>query len=305
MNIKKSRADKIFDICNILFMIIILIIMIYPLYFTVIASFSEPSYVARGQVTFLPRGFSLDAYYNVFRNDRIWRGYANSIFYTIVGTFISLVLTLPAAFVLSKKELRGKTFITWYFLFTMFFSGGLIPTFLLVRDIGLLNRPFTLAVLGCFSVWNLIVTRVYYRSTIPEELYDAAKIDGCSDFGMFFRIALPLSGAIIAVMALFYGVARWNDFFSALVFVSNRDFFPLQLVLRNILIEGQIALAAIQVRGGAELRAEEILALTRNAYIAQAMKYSLIFIASAPMLIAYPFVQKYFVKGVMIGSLKG
>jgi len=260
--------------------------------------------VALGELTFLPRGFTWDAYANVFRDNRIWRGYINSIYYTVAGTLISLALTLPAAYALSKKKMRGRTVISWYFLFTMFFSGGLIPTYLIVRDVGLLNKSYSLAVLGCLSVWNVVVTRVFYQSSIPDELYEAAKIDGCTEFGMFFKIAMPLSGAIIAVMSLFYAVGRWNDFFTGLIFLSNSDYFPLQLVLRNILMAGQIALASIQA-SGRNLSAEQMLVLTRNMYLAEAMKYSLIFIASAPLLLAYPFVQKYFVKGVMIGSLKG
>ena len=299
-----SRADKIFDAFNILIMVIILIIMVYPLYFTIIASISEPRFVALGELTFFPRGFTMDAYTNVFKDDRIWRGYANSIYYTAAGTVISLALTLPAAYALSKKHMKGRAFISWYFLFTMFFSGGLIPTYLIVRDVGLLNKPYTLAVLGCLSIWNVVVTRVFYQSSIPDELYDAAKIDGCTDFGMFFKIALPLSGAIVAVMALFYAVGRWNDFFSGLIYISNKDYFPLQLILRNILIAGQLALAGIQATGR-DVSAEEMLLVTRQLQLAETMKYGLIFIASAPLLIAYPFVQKYFVKGVMIGSLKG
>jgi len=285
-------------------MVIILIIMVYPLYFTIIASISEPRFVALGELTFFPRGFTMDAYTNVFKDDRIWRGYANSIYYTAAGTVISLALTLPAAYALSKKHMKGRAFISWYFLFTMFFSGGLIPTYLIVRDVGLLNKPYTLAVLGCLSIWNVVVTRVFYQSSIPDELYDAAKIDGCTDFGMFFKIALPLSGAIVAVMALFYAVGRWNDFFSGLIYISNKDYFPLQLILRNILIAGQLALAGIQATGR-DVSAEEMLLVTRQLQLAETMKYGLIFIASAPLLIAYPFVQKYFVKGVMIGSLKG
>lgn len=300
----KLRFNKVFDFVNIMIMVIILVIMVYPLYFTIIASISEPRYVALGYLTFLPRGFTLEAYQNVFRNSDIWLGYLNSIYYTIGATLIGLALTIPAAYTLSKKNLPGRTFFSWYFLFTMFFSGGLIPLFLTVRNLGLLNQPYTLVVLGCFSVMNLIVSRIYYQSSIPEELYEAARVDGCSEFGQFFKIALPLSTPIIAVMALFYAVARWNDFFHALIFVSNRDFFPLQLILRNILIAGQMALQAITM-GGRQVEAEEVLAITRLAYMAEAMKYALIFIASAPLLIAYPFVQKYFVKGVMIGSLKG
>ena len=300
----KTRFDKIFDFVNIIIMVIVIVIMIYPMYFTIIASISEPRYVALGYLTFFPKGFTLEAYENVFRNSEIWLGYRNSIFYTVGATLIGLFLTIPAAYTLSKKNLPGRTFLSWYFLFTMFFSGGLVPLFLTVRNLGLLNRPHTLVVLGCFSVMNLIVSRIYYQSSIPEELYEAARVDGCSDFGQFFKIALPLSTPIIAVMALFYAVARWNDFFHALIFVSNRDLFPLQLVLRNILIAGQMALQSITM-GGRQVEAEEVLAITRLAYMAEAMKYALIFIASAPLLAAYPFVQKYFVKGVMIGSLKG
>lgn len=298
---RRTRADKIFDRCNVVFMIIIIIIMLYPLYFTIIASISEPRSVAGGEVTFLPKGFTLDAYANVFKNASIWRGYVNSIYYTVLGTAISLILTLPAAYVLSKKNLRGRTVISWYFLFTMFFSGGLIPTYMVMNNLNLLNKPYTLAVIGCLSVYNLVVARVYYQSTIPNEMYEAAKVDGCSEFGQFFRIALPLSAPIIAVMSLFYAVWRWNDYFSALIYVSKSDFFPLQLVLRNILIQGQMAIASIALSG----IADGLSTLTRQAYMAEAMKYSLIFISSAPLLIAYPFVQKFFVKGVMIGSLKG
>jgi len=300
--ISSTTSDKIFDFFLYVFMVLLLVVMIYPIYFTVIASFSEPRYVSSGLITFLPRGFTFEAYQNVFRNSAIWTGYTNSLFYTITGTLLALFLTLPAAYALSKKQLRGRIFFSWYFLFTMFFSGGLIPFFLTVRNIGLVNQPYTLAILGSFSVMNMVVTRIFYQISIPDELYEAAKVDGCSDFGQFFKIALPLSAPIIAVMALFYAVARWNDFFTALVFVFNRDYFPLQLVLRNILIEGQISMAEI---AHGLVDGDEMLARVRQAQIAAAMRYAIIFIASAPLLIAYPFVQKFFVKGVMIGSLKG
>jgi putative aldouronate transport system permease protein len=301
---KKTRADKIFDICNTVLMVIVLIVMIYPLYFTVIASISEPKDVVTGQVMLLPSGFTLDAYKNVFRNADIWIGYRNTIFYTLFGTLLNLVLTLPTAYVLSKKRLHGRSFFSWFFLFTMFFGGGLIPFYLIIKDLGLLNTPYTLVILGGLSVYNMIVARVFFQTTIPEELYEAARMDGCSDFGQFFRIALPLSAPIIAVMALFYGVGRWNDFFTAMIFISNSDLYPLQLVLQNILIGSQTALASLSLSKGS-VEDSQLVALTRQAYLAEAMKYALVFIASAPLLIAYPFVQKYFVKGVMIGSLKG
>lgn len=300
---KQTRIDRAFDVGNTLFMVLVLIVMVYPLYFTIIASFSEPAFVATGQVTLLPRGFTLDAYTNVFRNDKVWIGYRNTFFYTLFGTALNLMLTLPAAYALSRKKLHARTLIASYFLFTMFFSGGLIPTYLLVRDLDLLNKPYTLIVLNGLSVYLLVVTRIFYQTSIPEEIHEAATIDGCANFGQFFRIALPLSAPIIAVMALFYAVGRWNDFFSALIYISDSKLYPLQLVLRNILIQNQMALASLQI--SKSVKAEELLAITRQAYLAEAMKYSLIFIASAPMLVAYPFVQKHFVKGVLIGSLKG
>jgi putative aldouronate transport system permease protein len=297
-----KRAIELFDIVNTALMILVLLCMIYPLYFTIIASISEPSEVALGRVFLVPRGFTLEAYENVFRKDEIWVGYRNTIIYTTVGTALNLALTIPCAFALSRQNLRGRTAITWYFLFTMFFSGGLIPLYLVVRGLGLVNKPYTLIILSGFAVFYMVVSRIFFETTIPEELYESARIDGCTDFGQFFRIALPLSKAIVAVMTLFYAVGRWNDFFAALVFISDINFYPLQLVLRNILIEGRMALSSLMMRN---LSTDEMLAITKRAYLAEAMKYSLIFIAAAPLLVAYPFVQKYFVKGVLIGSLKG
>lgn len=301
---KKSLSDRVFNTVNILIMLIVMVVMLYPIYFTVIASFSEPADVVQGNVTLWIRGFTLDAYRNVFRNSRFWTGYRNTVIYTIIGTLFNLVLTIPAAYVLSKKKLRGRTLFSMYFAFTMYFSGGLIPYFLQVRDLGLLNKPVTLIVLNGISVYNLIVTRVFYQTSIPNELYEAAKIDGCSEFGQFFRIALPLSAPIVAVMTLFYAVARWNDYFTGLVFISDSDLQPLQLVLRNILIENQTTIQNLQATG-AYINDDQMLYLSRQAYLAEAMKYALIFISSLPLLVAYPFVQKYFVKGMVIGAIKG
>jgi len=298
---KQSRNDAIFQLCDNVLMALIIIVMIYPIYFTIIASISEPIHVAMGEITFYPKGFTLEAYRNAFRERSIWLGYRNTIFYTAAGTTWNLFLTLPTAYVLSKKTLKGRTAISWYFIFTMYFTGGLIPTYLQVKNVGLLNSPLTLVILGGISIYNVIVTRIYYQTSIPGELYEAAKVDGCSDFGQFFKIALPLSAPIIAVMTLFYAVDHWNDYFTALIYISSSRLYPLQLVLRNILILSQIALETLESTASNE----EILALTRRAYMAEAMKYALIFIASAPMLIEYPFVQKHFVKGIMIGSLKG
>ncbi len=297
---RKSRSDRIFDICNITIMSMVLVIMLYPLYYIVIASISEPYAVATGKVYLWPQGFTLEAYKNVFENERIWIGYRNTIFYTFFGTILNLMWTLPTAYVLSKKNLKGRNFLSWYFLIPMYFGGGLIPTYLLVKSMGLLNQPYTIVILGGLSIYNMVVTRTFFSNSIPDELYESARIDGASDFICFFRIALPLATPIIAVMALYYGVARWNDYYTALVYVGQTKYQPLQLVLRSILISNESALVIAD-----DMEVSDLILNARRAYMAEAMKYSVIFIASAPLLAAYPFVQKYFVKGMMIGSLKG
>lgn len=301
---KRTRADVVFDIFNYAIMVIVLIITIYPLYFTIIASFSDPTQISLGNTTLWIKGFTIETYSSVFKNSEIWIGYRNTIFYTLFGTIFNLFLTIPTAYVLSKKTLPGRSAISWYFLFTMYFGGGLVPSYLLVTGLHLDNTVFTIIILGGLSVYNMIVTRVYFQNSVPEELYEAAIIDGASDFRQFFTIALPLSAPIIAVMALYYGVGRWNDYFTALIYLNDNDKMPLQIVLRRILIQNQSLSASLTTEQ--QMMNEETKAyLERMKRVAEGMKYSLIWIASAPLLIAYPFVQKYFVKGVMIGSLKG
>ena len=297
-----TRGDRIFGVINTIFLVLIVLIMIYPIYFTVIASFSDPYSVVKGKVYFWPNGFTLEAYANVFKDNRIWMGYINSIINTAFGTLLNLVLTIPTAYVLSKKNIPGRGILATFFLIPMYFGGGLIPNYLLVKSLGLLDTRFTLIILGGISIYNMIIARVYYERSIPGELYESARIDGADNISIFVRIALPLSAPIIAVMALYYAVGRWNEYFRALIYISSDKYQPLQMVLRNILLMNQESLAAID---SAVMDADEIEAAARLAYMAEGMKYALIFIASAPMLIAYPFVQKYFVKGVMIGSLKG
>lgn len=299
---KKTRFDKAFDTVNIIIMACLLFIMVYPLYFTIIASISEPSEVALGNIVLLPKGFTLEAYKNVFVNSQIWDGYRNSIIYTALGTLFNLLLTIPAAYVLSKKDLPGNKAFSWVFLITMYFGGGLIPSYLLVKSIGLWNKPYTLIILGGISVFNVVVSRVFYETSISPSIYEAAHIDGSSEINTFVSISLPLSAPIIAVMALYYAVGHWNDYFTALVYTSSREYQPLQLVLRQILILNQQLISKIDFTTDDGSAAETAM---RMAYMAQSMKYSVIIIASLPMLVVYPFVQKYFVKGVMIGSLKG
>lgn len=300
--IKRTRADRTFDFFNILIMLLLMIVMAYPLYFIIIASLSDPYKVINGEVYLWPVDFTLDSYINVFRESSIWKGYYNTLKYTFWGTLFNLALTIPAAYILSKKKLAGRKFLSFYFLIPMYFSGGLVPTYLQVNRIGLMDKPYTLIFLGGISIYNLIVTRIFFQTSIPEELYESASIDGASNFRVFFQIALPLSKPIIAVMALYYAVAHWNSYFSALIYISSDAYQPLQMELRNILINNQMLLASMDT---STLSADEALAAARRQYMAQGMKYALIFVSSAPLLIAYPFVQKHFVKGVMIGSIKG
>lgn len=298
----KIRNDKTFDIVNSILLLILVLVILYPLYFTLIASFSEPYAVVHGEVTFWFKDFTTESYKQVFNNKELWNGYRNSMVYTVFGTMLSLVLTIPAAYALSKKNLWNKGIITTYFVITMYFSGGLLPTYLTVKDIGLLNKPYTLIILGSFSVFNMVVARTYFQNSIPESLYEAAEIDGASQFKQFFWVGIPLAKPIIAVITLYYAVGRWNEFYNSLVYITKSKYYSLQLVLRNILLEGQTALASIDA---SSMTADEMQYVMRRAYMAEAMKYSIIFIASLPMLILYPFIQKHFVKGVMVGSVKG
>lgn len=299
------RAHKdglVFDIVNGILLFLLLIVLIYPLYFTVIASVSEPYDVVKGNIVFVPKGFTLESYQMAFNESRIWSGYRNSIFYTVLGTLFNLFLTVPAAYFLSKKGLPGRQVINIYFLITMYFSGGLIPTYLIMKQINMIDQWYTLILLGGISVYNVIITRVYFQTSLPNEIYEAAYIDGASDMRTFFSIALPLAKPIVAVIALYYSVGHWNGYFNALIYVSNPAYQPLQIILRSILLQNETILGAMDPN---TLDESAMIALTRRAYLASTMKYALIFIASAPLLIAYPFVQKYFVQGALIGSVKG
>lgn len=299
-HLMRSRNDRIFDFINTFLVILIVIACIYPLYFTVIASFSEPEEVLKGKVIFLPEHFTLDSYRTVFSYGKIWRGYLNTAMYTVFGTLYNLLLLLPASYAMAKKGLKGRNVLMALFVFTMYFGGGMVPTYMLMKDLHLINSPLVMIVPGAFSVYNMIITRTFFSSNFPPELAEAAKIDGAGEFRIFVQIALPLSGAIIAVMALFNALGHWNDFFNAMLYISDARYFPLQLVLRDVLLMNQ------NVNFSSTTMSTEALAdLRRRQYLAETMKYSLIFIANLPMLVAYPFVQKYFVKGVTLGAIKG
>lgn len=297
--VKRCREDIIFDTVIFIVLTLILFIVAYPLYWVIISSFSDPTAVSAGKVLLRPMGFTLKGYAEVFKNSQVMRGFFNSIVITFVGVCVNLAVTLPTAYALSRDNFSGKKPITVFYMITMFFGGGMIPTYLVVKNMQLLNTIWALVLPGCLSVYNMIVARTFFKSNISEELYEAGEIDGCTQSRFFFQIALPLSKAIIAIMVLYYGVGHWNSYFSALLYISDQDKYPLQLVLRNILITNQTALS--QTATTAAARA----ALQEQQQLIDVMKYSLIIISSVPVLIMYPLVQKHFVKGVMIGSVKG
>ncbi|OUS75568.1 sugar ABC transporter permease [Paenibacillus sp. MY03] len=271
-----------------------MVIVLYPLLFTVSASFSDPSKVLNGQVWLLPKGANIEAYANILKNDKIWSGYGNSILYTVVGTVINIVLTTLAAYPLSRPDLPLRNGIMVLITLTMFFGGGLIPVYLLVRDLGMVDTMWALIVPGAIATYNLIVMRTYFQSSIPWELQEAAHMDGCSNWRLLVSIILPLSKPILAVMVLFYAVGHWNSFFNALIYIRDEAKYPLQLVLREILLISQSA----QIDGGS-------VGLEKQILLAESIKFAVIIVSSLPVLIMYPFVQKHFVKGVMIGSIKG
>ena len=298
-------GEKLFTFFLYFFLLLAAFICLYPLWFTVISSISDADAVYTGQVRWIPQAITMEAYSLVFRNNEIWTGYLNTIIYTVAGTAFNLFLTIPAAYAMSKKRMLGHGILTTVYLIPMYFGGGLIPTYILMNSLGLLDTRWILIINGGLSIYNMIVTRTYFQSSIPESLYEAASIDGSTEIGTFFRIAIPLSMPVIAVIALYYASGHWNSYFDAMIYLTKNDLKPLQLVLRRILIESQAAYDKVTAAGEMDVDADYLKNLLHQAHLAVTMKYSLVFIASAPMLAIYPFVQKYFVKGVMIGSVKG
>ncbi len=299
--IKETGHDRVFNIINIIFWIIVLFLTLYPLWLVLIASVSDPDAVLAGQVFLWPKDFSTMGYEAVFQYNELWTSYLNSVFYTVVGSALSVIISLAAAYALSRK-FKGKAFVNFLITFTMFFSGGLIPIFLNVRDLGLYNTRTVMILINLVSVWNLMVARTYIQSTIPNDLYEAAVMDGADHFTYFFRCVLPLSGTIVAVLSVYYGVARWNDYFTGLVFIRNRAYLPLQTILREIL-------ASLSISGSSDTffaaYADNLGGLQEAMRKAEVAKYCCIVVSTVPAVVLYIFMQKYFVKGVMIGSLKG
>lgn len=293
--IQDSSGDKVFTTFNTIFLLAILILILYPLIYTLSASFSSPAAVVSGKVTLFPVDFTLIGYQKIFEYPTLVKGMLNSLFYTIVGSSVSVILTIMTAYPLTRRDLPGRRFLTLLFFFPMLFSGGLIPFYLVVRDMGLVNTRWALIIPTALSVWNLIITISFLRVSIPEELYEAAQIDGCSDFGYLIKIILPLSKALIAVLFLVYAVAQWNQYFLSLVLQTNPELAPLQIVLRNILILNKIDLGVIA----------DVKSLAEQQALQEQLKFSSIVVASVPVLLLYPFVQRYFVQGLTIGAIKG
>lgn len=292
--ISLSRADRLFDIVNYVILTIVLLIVAYPLYFIVIASVSDPIAVYAGEVILWPHRFTWEGYERILEYEAFFTGYRNTFIYTLIGTTVNVLITIPGAYALSRKDLVGRNVMMMMVTFTMIFNGGLIPTYLLVLQLKLYNSMWALILPVAVSAWNLIVARTFFQQTIPDELLEAATLDGCSNFQFFMRVVLPLSKSIIAVMVLFYAVNHWNGYFNALIYLKSPEKYPLQLVLRNILFENSLGDMV-----------EDASTLAAQQRMGDLIKYGVIMASSLPLLILYPFLQRYFIQGVMIGAVKG
>ncbi len=293
--IKDSMSDRIFIAIVYILLGVTALIVLYPLLFVLAASVSDPNAVNAGKVWLLPVGFQLQGYTMVFKSKWVLVGYRNSLFYLLLGTSLDIFVTFTGAYALSRRDIYGRKFLTFFIVFTMWFNGGLIPTFLVVRSLGLVDSPLVLIIMGAVSAYNFVICRTFIQNSIPGELQEAARIDGCSDFDLCWKIVFPLSGPVIAILALYYGLGHWNSYFPALMYLNRREWQPLQIFLREILLQNEFV----------DLQSADLKSVQELARMTKIMKYSLIVIASFPMLALYPFLQRYFVQGVMIGSLKG
>ena len=293
VGVKESVGDHVFNILNTILMILISLVIVYPLWYVILASITDPAIVNSGKFLLLPQGFYVAGYQEAFDYPQIWAGYKNSIIYTVVGVIVALVATIPGAYALSRRDMAGRKGIMFLFTFTMFFNGGMIPLFLTVQNVNIYNTMWAIVLPIGVSVYNLIVCRSFFEANLPIELLEASKLDGCSDFGFFFKIAIPLSSTIIAVMVLFYATGLWNIYFNAIMFLRDEDKMPLQVVLRNLILSNQL----MQGASGAEM--------VEKQKLVDQLKYVIVTLAAFPLVIVYPFVQKYFAKGVMVGAVKG
>ena len=289
--IRRSATDITFNTVNNILLGLVLIAILYPLWFILIASISDPNLVTLGKITFYPKGITLAGYKKVFEYKDVWTGFRNSFIYTVTFTIIATSLTVSSGYVISRKDLVGRKLLTTFFMICMFFNGGMIPTYLIIQKLGMLNKIWALVLPSAISTYNMIIMRTFFENTIPNELIEAAALDGCNDITTFFRIVLPLSGAVFAVMALFYGVAQWNSWFPALLYIRDRSLYPLQMILREVLIQSDIGNMAGST-GDVEV-------------IGDGLKYATMVVSTLPIMCLYPFLQKYFVAGVTIGAVKG
>lgn len=293
---KLSKDDLIFEIVTKAFLVIFVVIVFYPLYFVLIASVTDPVYVNSGDFLLYPKGFTLMGYERIAQDDRIITGYGNTIMYTLCGTILGVSVTMLAAYALSRKDLPGSRTIMLLFIFTMYFQGGMIPFYFVVKGLNLVNTRLFMILSGSVSVYNIIIARSFLASNISEELRDAARIDGCGNATFFIKIVAPLSKAVTAVIALYLAVSYWNTYFNAMIFLTDEKKYPLQLFLREILLATQTASSSLGMDPSAAMQMEQM---------GQVIKYGVIVVTALPVICIYPFIQKYFVKGVMIGSIKG
>ncbi|MCI6996502.1 MAG: carbohydrate ABC transporter permease [Eubacterium sp.] len=290
-----SMPDKIFTIFNYTILTLVLIVIAYPLIFVVSASFSDPQAVIRGDVLLLPVNPTLRGYQAVFKNGKILTGFMNSVFYLVVGTCLNLVMTMLCAYPLSRKEFKARGFISLFFVFTMYFSGGMVPTYILVNKLGLLNTRLAMIIPTAMSTYNMIICRTYIVNSIPDELYEASQMDGCTPFKYMMKVIVPLSKPILAVLTLYYGVAKWNDYFNAMLFLYKDELQPLTIIMKEILIMGKVDMTQVT----------DASAVSKLQGMSELLKYSTMVVATLPVLMLYPLIQKHLVKGVMIGAVKG
>ena len=291
---KESMSDRIFHTIVLILTITTFIVIVYPLWFVVIASISNSDLVNQGKVIMLPKDIRFYGFSQIMRDTRIWVGYRNTIIYVVAGTVLNMLVTIPAAYALSRKDFKARNPVMFYFVFTMYFSGGLVPTYMVVNKLGLIDTPWILVFIGALNTYNLIIARTFIQNTIPNDLFESAMLDGATHFRILWSVVLPLSKAIIAVEVLYYAVFHWNDYFNALIYTSSPEVQPLQMVLRRILLQNEaFAGGSGGVQGGyAQSSADQV-------------KYAVIIVSTVPILLVYPFVQKYFEKGVTIGAVKG
>lgn len=290
--------DKLYLSFVYLLLGIFVLLILYPLIYVISCSFSSPTAVVSGKVKLLPADFSTMGYEAVFRTKEVWTGYLNSIIYTVVGTILSVLVTMLGAFPLTRREFADKKAVTWLFTITMFIGGGLIPQYLVIKNLHLMDTMWALILPSLPSAWSIIIARTFISSNLPEELYEAAAVDGCGYIQYFVQMVIPLSKAVMAVLALSYATGMWNSYFSAMLYLHDSAKYPLQIVLRDILVQNTIDMSSVNL-------AMDITGVMERQYLSEVLKYALIVVSSVPLMLFYPFIQKYFIKGVMVGSIKG